>query len=224
MRRFDLDYYVTAAMINNRVMSRTVAKGRVERGVSADKPVPLVQGSELVSRVERNVEFAVRYMWDSKEVAGLFVWGVVSRVGDGVFDSMGLRAHDIPEDMPYGYPVERLEGEFARFLQWYEGVRGESLSEAELMVRCAIAEYVFECVHFLPDACGRMARLLSLNLCMQNDLPVRAYRERGEYHRAMGEKRKSARLYDADNPFVSYYASLPFIGCDGESGDGLQGR
>lgn len=216
MRRFGLDYYVHAATLNNRVMSRTVANGRVERGVSADKPVPVVQGKELVSRVEDNVVSAIEYMWYSQDAGGVFVQQVISRIADGIFDSAGLRTHGIPEEKPYGYPVSALEDEFARFLRWYDRARSVSLSEEEVAVYCAITEYVFECVHFLPDACGRTGRLLSLNVCLQNDAPVRAYQDRKEYYRAMGEKRGSARLYDEDNAFVSYYVSLPCVGAVGE--------
>lgn len=214
----DVDYYIKAALINDNNLSRSLSSGIINRDISNGKPIPSTNDAEKIKEIiTYNTINIVKFLYqhkdenfNSKKVFSL-IREMVSLMNNGLYDQkLFLRTHEIPADKCYGLNVNILENEMDIFCNWY--TMQLDLSNTNPYISCALTEKIFDKVHFLADASGRISRLLSIFISMRFDNKIRLHENSKKMYEKMGRVESGIKKYEINESkeFLNYYLSLPF--------------
>ena len=219
-----LDYYISAGEQNNTNLSRTIRTGKVEEGVSKDKPASkIAAGEDLREKAIGNYKTAVSFAFLRKDrtlndeiESGDFIRNSIWILNEGIIDQgvSILRTHEIPPEKGYGCPTKQLPESFDRFCRWYADATQQPMTDHKLSEYCAMTEKIVDKdAHFFKDGCGRISRLLSMFLCMRNNAPVRLHKERERHYDRMDPKAPLESLFEPESAmkWIEHYRGLPLI-------------
>lgn len=152
----------------------------------------------------------------------MFEWHKMLLSGDtGIQIVGGYRTHAEPMQVVSGPdykrtihfqapPSNRLPGEMARFITWFNNTAPKGKNPLPALTRAAVGHLYFECIHPFEDGNGRIGRALAEKSLAQNlgqpSLIALAYtieRKRNDYYAALERNNKELEITD----WMVYFAN-----------------